>query len=223
MMDKNEVLAIGTGSVKLEAFINEAWVNCTLYDVLYIPGAVNLFSEPVIAQKGYLIIRDKELTVFYKHGKERGPQAVYKNGLYLMQFRAAPQQEATALIANRAKLWHDRLSHINIRSLRETIKKNAPTGVRLEDLSGDFACQPCHLGKETRKPFPSKTKPDKPEKEDDKTKPGEVIHCDLSGKMPISSIGGANYFMVLKDDASGFRAVYFLKSKDETAACIKLF
>jgi hypothetical protein len=41
--------------------------------------------------------------------------------------------------------------------------------------------------------------------------------------MPVSSNGGAKYFLLFKDDATGFRIVYFLKTKDEAAACIKLY
>jgi hypothetical protein len=74
LTDKKEVLALGKGTIKLETRMDGERVKCTLYDVIYIPGAVNLFSESVLAQKGYLFIRDKESTMFQKNGEEKGPE-----------------------------------------------------------------------------------------------------------------------------------------------------
>jgi hypothetical protein len=106
LTDKKEVLALGKGTIKLEARIDGEWVKCTLYDVIYIPGAVNLFSESVLAQKGYLIIRDKESTVFLNNGTEKGPEAYFSKGLYFMKFREL-QHGGNALTSITAKLWHD--------------------------------------------------------------------------------------------------------------------
>jgi hypothetical protein len=238
-LTKNEIVAIGVGTVQLEAMIDGEWGPCKLYNVLYIPGAANLFSEPVMAHKEYLIIRDKTKTTFSKGGKGGGPEAYYANGLYYMKFRSE-ERTSHAYSANSAKLWHDRLSHINNRFVRMTISKNAATGIKLEDIQKEISCEACHLGKETRKPFPSREKASKktPEESTDgeeeptpreektikiKKAPGEFIHGDLSGKMPVASIGGAKYFLLLKDDATSFRALYFIQKKSETASCIKIF
>lgn len=52
---------------------------------------------------------------------------------------------------------------------------------------------------------------------------GELIHADLCGPFEIPSSGGAKYFLLLKDDYSGFRFVYFLKHKSETRSNIEKF
>lgn len=61
-----------------------------------------------------------------------------------------------------------------------------------------------------RKPFSknSQTRADKP---------GECIHIplDLCGKMPQTSLGGANYFIDFKDDCTSYRFVYFVKNKSD--------
>ena len=44
---------------------------------------------------------------------------------------------------------------------------------------------------------------------------------DLSGKINIPSLGGAQYFIVCKDDASSFRHVAFLKMKSEANQCLQ--
>ena len=53
--------------------------------------------------------------------------------------------------------------------------------------------------------------------------PGEVFHADLCGKMSKPSIGGANYFLLLKDDHSRYCFVYFLKEKSDTIKKLKEF
>ncbi|KAL0829820.1 hypothetical protein ABMA28_003303 [Loxostege sticticalis] len=46
------------------------------------------------------------------------------------------------------------------------------------------------------------------------TRTCELIHVDTCGPMEEPSVGGSRYFVVLKDDYSNFRSVYFVKKKD---------
>ena len=215
LSDQNEAKALGVGNIRLEAFIEDKWTEITLINVLYIPGAVNLFSESVLAQKGFLVIRDKLKTVFLENGKIPGPVAVFRGNMYVMEFRPV-KASAFSAKANTAKLWHERLSHINMRYVRNSVEKGATLGITLDELQGDFHCEECHLGKEARKPFP------KSKVERKVTKPGEKLHADLSGKMS-KSLGGSMYFLLLKDDCTGFRSVNFLQKKSEAAICIMDF
>jgi hypothetical protein len=54
-----------------------------------------------------------------------------------------------------------------------------------------------------------------------KIKPGEVIHTDICGPMSVESLGGSKYFVTFKDEASGFRHVYFIKHKSDMCARFK--
>lgn len=83
----------------------------------------------------------------------------------------------------------------------------------MNELNGEFNCETCHFGKETRKPFPTTEN-----KRD--TKPGEMLHVDLSGKMSTVSLGGSSYFLLIKDEATGFATAYFLKNKNVAAKSI---
>lgn len=214
LTDQHETMAIGVGTVRAEAFMQNKWHPVTINEVLYIPGAVNLFSENVLAQKGYTIIRTKEKAVYYEANGNEGPVAYNDGGSYIMKFRPIHNNSFRSN-ANTAKLWHERMAHINMQYIKNTFSKEAAIGVDPEELKGDFFCDDCHRGKEPRKPFPiNENKP--------KSKPGEIIHGDLAGKMN-PSLGGSLYFLLLKDDATGFRTVYFLKEKSETIKCIKQF
>lgn len=45
---------------------------------------------------------------------------------------------------------------------------------------------------------------------------GEIIHADLYDPMPTKSLGDSRYYLLLKDDFSHYRTVYFIESKTET-------
>ena len=86
-------------------------------------------------------------------------------------------------------------------------------GVKSHAFS-DFFCEECQFGKQHRLAFKDKS-------QKRLSKPGEFIHTDLCGPMQTSSIGGAKYFVLFKDDCSGFRHVYFLRHKADLFATFK--
>jgi len=49
----------------------------------------------------------------------------------------------------------------------------------------------------------------------------ERLHADLAGPINPKSLGGASYFLLLKDEYSGYKLVKFLKSKTEVLEKIK--
>lgn len=50
-----------------------------------------------------------------------------------------------------------------------------------------------------------------------------LIHADICGPMEVNSLSGARYFLLFKNNYSGYRKVYFLKTKEETADQFKNF
>lgn len=50
---------------------------------------------------------------------------------------------------------------------------------------------------------------------------GELIHTDVCGPMENSSLNNSRYFLLLKDNYSNYRHVYFLKAKAEVVKCFK--
>ena len=207
LTNNTTVQALGQGDVPMEALIKDQWIPIVIRDVVYIPGAVNLFSESVMDLKGFTIIRKQKRTVFF-FGKQEGPQAEWsdREGGYVMNFRRRREMARSTRL--NATTWHERLAHMNLKYIKESVKQNAVEGIKLEDLQGETHCDFCHIGKETRQPFPTSSR-------GKEYQPGELIHADLSGKMPVPSLYGANYFLLMKDDYSGFKLAEFLKTKDE--------
>ncbi|CAD7082972.1 unnamed protein product [Hermetia illucens] len=80
-------------------------------------------------------------------------------------------------------------------------------GVKLVDID-NFFCESCAFGKAHRLSF-------KKNETNRKTKPGEYIHSDVCGPFSTESIGGTRFCIIFKDDASGFRYVYFMKHKSD--------
>jgi len=122
---------------------------------------------------------------------------------FFMDFQGVPK---VACAAVNLKEWHERLAHQNMNQVISVLK----------DCKGDVVnenpetCKPCLEGKQHRRSFP---------RSESKTSyVGELIHADLSGKSEEESIGGSNYFLLLKDDYSKLRTVYFFKHKSETHA-----
>jgi hypothetical protein len=192
--------------VTLDAWLNKEWVSVDLKDVMYIPGAANLFSEAAMDKSGFKIVRENRRTKFFRNG-QLGPQALMYEGLYVMMFK--PREEE----ALNASLWHQRLAHINLDFIRKSVQSGAVEGISPSDLKEEkVQCHDCSLGKATKLPFPAQPRRT--------TQPGEVIHADLSGKLPTRSLGGAEYFMVLKDDKTGFRHASFLKRKSDAAKSV---
>lgn len=123
-----------------------------------------------------------------------------------MLFRVKLPDEAN-ISAISLKVWHERLGHANLKTLKDMIKKGCVNGVKLTDTD-DFFCDAYQIGKSHRQAF-------KQQGEKRIPKPGEFFHTDVCGPMSTESLGGARYFVLFKDDASAFRLIYFLKHKSD--------
>lgn len=123
-------------------------------------------------------------------------------------------EEANVAMTN-PSVWHERLGHVGQRAIRELVKKSLVSGITLSDKT-NFFCEPCQFGKSHKLPFNKKTVKVK-------TVPGEVMHTDVCGPMSVESPGGSKYFLTFKDDASGYRHVYFLKQKSQVYEKFKEF
>ena len=49
------------------------------------------------------------------------------------------------------------------------------------------------------------------------------VFDDLSGKMPVPSIGGERYTLIVRDDHTQFTRVYFLAKKSNVASAFESF
>jgi transposase InsO family protein len=108
------------------------------------------------------------------------------------------------------ELWHRRLAHINYKALPYVSK--VVKGLLELKVDHEGVCKGCAQGKNTKNPFP---------KSDNKEGNLELVHSDVCGPMPSTSLRGYVYYVSFIDDYSRKTWVYFLKSKDEVFGKLK--
>lgn len=126
--------------------------------------------------------------------------------LYHMLIQTTQIAEVNLTASNDLRMWHERFGHASLKSIREMVKKGTLNiGYIPQDI--EFFCGPCQFGKQHRLPFYTAAPRH--------TKAGELIHTDVGGPMQQESIGGSRFYVIFKDDASGFTQIYFLKHKSD--------
>ena len=116
-----------------------------------------------------------------------------------------------------ADLWHQRLGHVNARSLAHLLKHNKIQGISVTPAQLAHAakhCEVCIMAKHAHAPHPTR-------QNQDIVFPGEVLHSDICGPYPVRALGGQQYVVTLLDQASDYAAVGLLKTKDEASPKLK--
>lgn len=129
-----------------------------------------------------------------------------------MSLRAKPPIECNITKDDSLKLWHERLGHVNLKAIKEANKNNAMVGLNLTDKD-DFFCEACQFGKQTRKSHNEVVRKVNP------YKPAEKIHSDVADPM-IHSPSGSRFFVIFKDDCTGYQKVYFMSNKSEVLTAL---
>lgn len=206
---------LGTGKVEIEVLVNNRWIKRYLENVRYAPkSSVNLFSIGQLTNKGYTAqFKGKHCIVVDSSNEIVATGMKHDDGLVRMIFRMPENRQLESCFAvtehissNSLQQWHRRLGHINIAQIKAMVKKNLVSGIDFTN-ERDFFCQECQVGKFKRSSHPLTEKR--------AIEKGECFHIDLCGPMEETGVGGAKYFMALKDEASTFRMVYFIAQKSE--------
>lgn len=199
---------LGKGYVNILAYANGKWIPTKIREVLYVPElGHNLLSVSKCVDNGMRQEAHGNAFSFYDGTKVIGEGRRQGDGLYRMLFGTQPA--ATANIATKAslKVVHERLGHVNLKSLRDMVEQGHVKGIELKDTK-DFFCQGCAYGKAHKLPFKSTDKADA-------SAPGEHVSANLC-TIDIESIGGNKYFALFKCSATGYRYVYFIQHKSKT-------
>ena len=224
------LFARGRGNISITTEVAGYANTATIHDVLFVPNlGVSLLSIPAATKRGVKVIFDSDSVKFFLGSKTIMTGTRSSSSLYRLNFAPAnpvpvDKTSSTALHINSVsrpkpslRLWHERLGPINLSRIKQMASSNIVTGLRLDTNSEDgFVCTGCALGKHHRSPFPTvgRTRA---------ARPGQLIHSDLCGPMNHFSIKGARYFLLFKDDFSGYRVIHFLKEKSEVFGHFKDF
>ena len=184
-------------------------------DILYVPGLKkNLLSISALDKNGFRVAFIDGEVLMWPRGSSLEDAVVIgveEGGLYKLKGHS----EAAVLhdITSPCELWHRRLAHLNYKVLPQVSK--AVTWIPDMKIDHEGVCKGCAEGKNTKNSFP---------KRNTKTKGIlELIHFDVSGPMPSTSLSGYVYYVSFIDDYSRKTWIYFLKKKDEVFGKFKEF
>ncbi|KAM1086604.1 hypothetical protein ACFX2B_012093 [Malus domestica] len=128
-------------------------------------------------------------------------------GLY--PFSASSQSSSkhhglTALKASQ-HTWHQRLGHPTFKTLQSVISKSSlPLSTIVKQ---SFFCSNCVLGKCAKLPFQNSIC--------HSSRSLELVHADVWGPAPLSSISGYRFYVIFVDDLTKYTWLYPLKHKSE--------
>lgn len=182
----------------------------TIFNVHYVPEASdNLLSEQCAAVMGNRIISDAKAKIFYNARGQAIARAPLINHSYVLKLPIISNKQAPwrpwedkptpQLNAYRAVVlgtWHKRFAHAPRSTIERMAKLDIVNGLSIEGPL-DVRCTSCIEGKEKFTSHPSR--------QTNKVQiAGACLHFD-TGEMPEYSIGGAKYFLLCKDEFSGYR------------------
>ena len=118
------------------------------------------------------------------------------------------------------RVWHSRLCHVHAESLAKLGKLDVglPSNIRsmIATEKGTVCCDICEISKHTHASFRSigRTRA---------TKPFELVHMDVFGPVDTTSLGGAKYGILFKDDYSRWITIDFMTAKSESLDKLKAY
>lgn len=140
--------------------------------------------------------------------------AVCIRGLYILSGQALDAMMAMAArqsqpVGATMDLWHRRLVHANVDSIKE-MQKGLGHNLLIVDPESDWGiyhCEACIMGKHHREPFGKITS-------EPASRPLERIHSDLCGPITPSSRTGAKYIQTFIDEKTREAVIYLSPTKE---------
>ena len=183
----------------------------TISNVYLVDGLdYNLLSVSKLCDSGYYakfdldachIVRSSDNALIYT-GKRK------KNVYYLYFTHFESGETCLSAISSGSWLWHRRLGHVSIDTIKKLVKLDLVRGLPTHKLELEGLCDACVHGKQTKSSFKSKDMVSTDQ-------PLQLLHMDLFGPVGIPSLAKKKYAYVIVDDYSRFTWVLFLQHKDE--------
>lgn len=221
----NKLQVAGKGSIAVMAFDGKKWYRNVLAEVLHIPGLVqeNLFSINALLDKGCrAVYAQTSMQIIDKNN--RTVVMGYRKNSSLTQIAIKPVDEEghafgptgfTSKTSPGLRMLHERLGHVGVDRIKSMMMNGSADGIDVKEFE-TFTCEGCLMGKMKRKSL-------KKLAATRSCKPGEFIHSDICGPMSVESLAKSRYFVMFKCEASGYRRVYTMRTKDQLLIQLKRF
>lgn len=160
-------------------------------------------------------MKDNTLTLFDQNGGVMIRTTRTRNRLYKVRLSVDRMHYLKIESATESSMWHARLGHVNMTTLKLVVNKRLVTGIPNVEMQKE-TCVSCLLGKQARKPFPQATS-------FRASSPLELIHGDLCGPISPPTPAERRYIFVLIDDYTRYMWTILLKNKSEALEKFKRF
>ncbi|CAM9000198.1 unnamed protein product [Rhodiola kirilowii] len=220
LADDEPLEVVGKGDVQIKAPNGSV---LQLHDVRHIPDLNrNLLSVGQLDDEGYAVTfgcstwKITKGSMVIARGKKEGTLYMTSN---------LQESIAVASVKGDADLWHCRLGHMSEKGMKVLCSRGLLPGLKSVEVR---LCEDCVFGKQKRVSFSRGGRTLRKQKL-------ELVHSDLWGPAPVTSLGGASYYMTFIDDCTRKVWVYFLKNKSdafdvfrkwktlvETETCVKV-
>lgn len=215
--DSESVTVANSAKLKVEC-VGDVELFCeygkvTVRDVLVVPDiCVNLLSVSQMVSKGLRVEFNSGVCYIKGSNGTVLARATEINGMYRLSV-ISEQRGMMASTVSAQELWHRRLGHIGVESMRR-MNAGLVMGVTFQENESS-KCEICVLGKQSRLPFRDST-----------TKTSsvlELIHSDVCGPMQVRSLQSSRYFVTFVDDYSRMVAVYAMEHKSMVLEMFKTY
>jgi len=208
-MDNQEKIIFGDnskGKVKGLGKITISNYN-SITNVLYVSSlSFNLLSVGQLCDLSFqCLFNKKEVIVTKEDDNELVFKGFRHNNLYLVDFSSDKVDIKTCLFTKTSLgwLWHRRLAHVRMSTLKKLMKKKLITGLKDVTFEKDKLCSACQAGKQVSNTHPTKVYLST-------SRVLELLHMDLFGPTTYASLGGNKYCLVIVDDYSRYTWTFFL-------------
>ena len=200
LADDETLKIVGKGDIRLKLQNQTTW---KLQGVRHVPGLRrNLISVGQLDGEGYCTTfsgHEWKITkgaLVIARGKKTGTLYVTSNLENIV---------AVADADGKSNLWHQRLGHMSEKGMKTLLSKGKLPDLKNVDVG---LCEDCIFGKQKKVSFTKIGKTPKAERL-------ELVHTDVWGPSPVSSLAGSLYYVTFIDDSTRKLWVYFLKKKSE--------
>ena len=136
---------------------------------------------------------------------------------------ASAASSSTSQAEECARLWHRRLGHINSASVLHLFSSGWVANPDAANISRllraaprQLLCEPCIKGKMETAPLPQKASVRA-------IRPLELLHTDVCGPMPVPSLNGMRYFVLIVDDYTRYCFLAPIVTKDQAVEVIQRY
>lgn len=206
---------VGEGDVEIDILVDGKRRKCKVKNVKHAPSLrYQLLSVSTMARQGITAHFDRKGAVLKRDldGVVIAVGELLASGLYVLLSCDHNFGQEAALLAP-VSLWHNRLGHVCPKGIKYMADHQIVKGLTI--MPGALPdCVTCILGKGHRTAIPKQSN-------HRAQKLLELVHSDVLGPLPVSSLAGAKYIITFIDDFSNWVVEYTMRRKSDALKCFK--